>query len=224
MKCPHCNTGIHESFSTTAGPSQPHFDDLPANFGRSMNAANQWHLLFQTCPECRKSIIYLQLKHGANVAYKYLAYPQNALPRPLDAAVLEPYRADFVEACQVLPLSPKASAALSRRCLQAILKDKFGAKSKDLFDQIEEAIASGKLPSNITEGLHAVRSIGNFAAHLIKSTNTGEIVDVEPGEAEWNLDVLESLFDFYFVQPAITAKRKADLNVKLAAAGKPQLP
>jgi hypothetical protein len=33
--------------------------------------------------------------------------------------------------------------------------------------------------------LDAIRTIGNFAAHPIKSTSSGEIVDVEPGEAEW---------------------------------------
>ena len=58
----------------------------------------------------------------------------------------------------------------------------------------------------------------------MKSTVTGAIVDVEEGEAEWNLDVLESLFDFYFVQPALTAKRKAVLNQKLKEAGKPEIP
>ena len=81
-------------------------------------------------------------------------------------------------------------------------------------NQIEEVIATGKLPSHISEGLHAVRNIGNFAAHPTKSKSTGEIVDVEPGEAEWNLDVLEFLFDFYFVQPVLAAKRKAAINKK----------
>jgi hypothetical protein len=95
--------------------------------------------------------------------------------------------------------SPKASAALSRRCLQAILRDKAGTKAKDLYDQIEEVISSNKVLSHIADDLHAVRNIGNFAAHLMKSTATGVIVDVEPQEAEWNLDVLETLFDFYFV-------------------------
>jgi hypothetical protein len=94
---------------------------------------------------------------------------------------------------------------------------------KDLADQIDEVIGSGKLPSYIAEGLHAVRNIGNFAAHTMKSTVTGAILDVEPGEAEWNLDVLESLFDFYFVQPELAAKRKAALNEKLKAAGKPKV-
>jgi hypothetical protein len=124
----------------------------------------------------------------------------------------------------VLADSAKASATLSRRCLQAILKDKLGATKKDLYDQIDEVIAPGKLPSHIVDGLHAVRNIGNIAAHSMKSTTTGAIVDVAPGEAEWNLDVLESLFDICFVAPAADAKRKADLNKKLKDVGKPPIP
>ena len=64
---------------------------------------------------------------------------------------------------------------------------------------------------------------GNFSAHPTKSTNTGEIIDVEPGEAEWNLDVLELLFDHYFVAPEKLKQKRAALDVKLAEAGKPPL-
>jgi len=46
---------------------------------------------------------------------------------------------------------------------------------------------------------------------------------VEPGEAEWNLDVLESLFDFYYVQPARLQAKRAALDKKLAEAGKPPM-
>jgi len=152
-----------------------------------------------------------------------MAYPKGTV-RPLPPEVPDPYKQDFLEACLVLEDSPKASAALSRRNLQAILREKAGTKSKDLYDQIDEVIKTGAIPSHIQEGLHAARNIGNFAAHEIKSKVTGAIVEVEPGEAEWNLDVLESLFDFYFVQPAISAKRKADLNKKLKEAGKPEIP
>ena len=45
--------------------------------------------------------------------------------------------------------------------------------------------------------------------------------DVEPGEAEWNLDVLEALFDSYFVQPETLKTKRASLNKKLREAGKP---
>jgi hypothetical protein len=71
------------------------------------------------------------------------------------------------------------------------------------------------------EMVDAVRNIGNFAAHPMKSQKSGEILPVEPGEAEWNLDVLESLFDFFFVQPTLIRGKREALNKKLAEAGKP---
>ena len=79
------------------------------------------------------------------------------------------------------------------------------------------------MPSHLTESIDAIRNIGNFAAHPQKNTSTGEIVEVEFGEAEWILDVLESLFDFYFVQPAILKAKKDALNKKLADVGKPPM-
>jgi hypothetical protein len=130
---------------------------------------------------------------------------------------------DYREACLVLVDSPKASAALSRRCLQHILKGKANTTKRDLHDQIEEVINSRSLPSYLADGLHGVRIIGNFAAHPTKSTSTGEIVAVEPAEADWNLDLIEGLFDFYFVLPKRMQDRKDEINQKLADAGKPQL-
>ncbi len=56
-----------------------------------------------------------------------------------------------------------------------------------------------------------------------KSTSTGEIVPVEPGEAEWTLDSLVGLFDFYFDEPAKTQVRRDALNTKLGDSGKPEL-
>jgi hypothetical protein len=79
------------------------------------------------------------------------------------------------------------------------------------------------LPQYLATDIDAVRHIGNFAAHPIKSTSSGEIVDVEPGEAEWQLDVLEGLFDFYFIGPAEPKKKRDALEKKLADAGKPPL-
>ncbi len=113
---------------------------------------------------------------------------------------------DYQEACLVLTISPKASAALSRRCLQNLLHDAAGVKPDKLVKELEEIINSGKLPSQITESIQAIRHIGNFAAHPDENKNTGEIMPVEPHEAEWSLDILESLFDFYYVQPVKNAQ------------------
>lgn len=118
-----------------------------------------------------------------------------------------PIAADYEEAALVRADSPKASAALSRRCLQAVLTAQ-GFTQHDLKDQIKAAV--DKLPSSELAGsLDHVRIIGNFAAHPKKSTNTGEILDVALGEAEWNLDVLDMLFDYYYYYYVLPAKMVA---------------
>jgi hypothetical protein len=133
------------------------------------------------------------------------------------------HRERLLAASRVLAESTEASAALSRRCLQALLVAEAGVKKKDLFDQIQEVIDAGSLPTSLADDLDAVRHIGAFGAHPIKSKSTGEIVPVEPGEAEWNLDVLDALFDFFYVQPEKRSARRAALDEKLKQAGKPSL-
>jgi len=130
---------------------------------------------------------------------------------------------DYNEACLVLADSAKASAALSRRCLQTLLREHAKVKPQNLNKEIDEVLASKTLPPHLANDVHAIRAVGNFAAHPTKDVATGEIVDVEPGEAEWLLDLLVGLFDFYFVEPAEARKRRDALNAKLTAAGKPTI-
>jgi hypothetical protein len=151
----------------------------------------------------------------------YLVRPKISGRPPVPPEVTKKYADDYKESCLVIADSPKASAALSRRCLQHLLRGEAKVKHQDLYNEIQEVIDRATLPSHIADSLDAVRRIGNFAAHPTKNLSTGEIVPVEPREAEWNLDVLESLFDFYFVAPAKTKARKDALNKKLKDAGKP---
>jgi len=127
---------------------------------------------------------------------------------------------DFEEAIKVISVSPKASAALCRRLLQNILREKYNIKENSLAKEIENFIQLQGIPSYITDAVDAVRQIGNIAAHPTKDKNTGEIVAIEPGEAEWLLEVIETLFDFVFVQPIKLQKRKEDLEKKLDKIGK----
>jgi len=46
---------------------------------------------------------------------------------------------------------------------------------------------------------------------------------IEPGEAEWNLEVLEHLFDFYFVELPGRKVRRHALEEKLKEAGRKPL-
>ncbi len=210
MKCPHCLHLFHEQFS------QNHVGDGPE--GKLNN-------LHQTCPGCGKSIVYLQFKNKyGQVTTSFLVYPKNISRTPLplevdDQAVVN----DYNEASKVLSGSAKASAALSRRCLQHILREKAGVKKGDLSNEIQQVLDSKNLPSDIATNLDAIRNIGNFGTHPIKSTSTGEIVEVESEEAEWNLEVLEQLIDFYYVRSALAKKKRDELNKKLTDAGKPPL-
>jgi hypothetical protein len=152
-----------------------------------------------------------------------LVYPKGISRSPIPSEVPPEFATDYREACLVLPDSEKASAALSRRCLQNVVREKAGVKKGDLANEIQQVLDSKQLPGHLAEDLDAIRVIGNFAAHPIKSTHTGEIVDVEPQEAEWLLNLLEGLFDFYFVQPARAKAKRDALNAKLQSAGKPPM-
>lgn len=218
MKCPHCLVEFHPSSATI-------------NIGRDVD--DGWAVIKDLCPnpKCKKLVLYLvnAATTGIGVSWhinhkiikkSILIWPKGISRSPVSPAVPKEFADDYTEACLVLTDSAKASAALSRRCLQRLLRDTAKVKPGNLADEIQQVIDSGKLPSHLVEAIDVIRNIGNFAAHPIKSKSTGEIVPVEPGEAEWNLDVLESLFDFYFVQPEVLKSKKAALNKKLRDAGK----
>jgi hypothetical protein len=218
MKCPHCLQSLYAQYTRL-------------NVGDDAYA--EWYIKWLICPACHKTIIWLFSSRADSspsrdaarfpITTERLIEPKSISRAPLPKEVPELFACDYKEACLTLADSPKASAALGRRCLQNILREKAGVKKSDLSKEIDQVLASKQLPSHLADSIDAIRNIGNFAAHPIKSTNTGEIVDVEAGEAEWTLDVLEGLFDFYFVQPALLAKKKDALNKKLLEAGKPPM-
>ena len=185
-------------------------------------------------PDCHRTILFLCNGETTAVAtmnriglrgvrLRRLFHPTGAV-RPVAPEVPSHLAEDYRQAVATLLDSPKASAALSRRCLQQLIRDHTSSARKSLWEEIEEVLAQGILPSHLSEQLHAVREIGNFAAHTTKSTNSGLIVDVEPEEAEWNLDVLDGLFEFLYVAPASAQRRKDRLNRKLGEVGKKPLP
>jgi len=177
----------------------------------------------QVQPAVQQSAEGAQMARIARAAQSMMVRPKGVSRAPVPPEVPAGIVEDYKEACLVLGDSLKASAALSRRCLQNLLRQAAGVKPGNLSDEIQQVLDSGKLPSSLAENIDAVRNIGNFAAHPSKSQSSGEVVPVEPYEAEWNLDVLESLFDFYFVQPARDKARRDALNKKLADTKKPPM-
>lgn len=216
MKCPHCRVEIHEIREVTL-------------IGSDIDGG--WGLIRTDCPSCQRMIlrlvngrpVYNQFKQLVRIGEEskvFFVHPKSSSRPPCPPEVPNKFAEDYIEACLVISDSPKASAALSRRCLQNILREVAKVKPGNLSNEIQQVIDSGNLPSHIVDAIDAVRNIGNFATHPLKSEKTGEILPVEPMEAEWNLDVLEALFDFYFVQPAVVRKKRAALDQKLKEAGK----
>lgn len=218
MKCPHCLVGIHESFSRVVIGNY-----LPKG---------RWSYDHMECSECHELILQLVLhpylpgppphfsKNGIVLPVYPLGAARHPPPPQVDDAEL---KSDYREACAVVNISPKAAAALGRRCLQHILREKAKVKHDNLDREIQQVLDAGHLPSHLADAIDSVRTIGNFAAHPIKITSSGEIVDVEPGEAEWTLDTVEGLMDFYWVKPALLKAKRDALNAKLQDAGKPKL-
>jgi len=222
MKCPHCTVEFHDN-------------PQPISIGVEPGGTG-WRVVKQTCPACKRFVLLLEYGspiltqqnnqavtrfHGA--PSQLLVWPKGSSRAPCPVEVPAKFADDYREACLVLPDSSKAAAALGRRCLQNLLRDEARVKPGNLADEIQQVIDGGKLPADLTDSIDAIRNIGNFAAHPLKSQQTGQILEVESGEAEWTLDVIESLFEFYFVRPAALQRRKAALNQKLQEAGKPPM-
>jgi hypothetical protein len=113
---------------------------------------------------------------------------------------------------------------LSRRCAQAVLREA-GYTQRDLAVQVDAVLSETDplkaAPTGLRTTLDLIRNFGNFGAHVINDQTTLQIIDVEDQEAEYCLDVLDALFDHYYVKPAEAKRRKDLLDAKLKSAGKP---
>lgn len=208
-ECPYCETVV--LFEKV--------ENLDYSFGDS----NRLKLYVVKCPFCLNIVVSKQIFHrNTSGGYKQLdegiIMPLSTGRAPVPKEVPDNIANDYTEACLVFPFSAKASAALARRCLQSILTEEANTNSKNLSGQIDEVLDD--LPTYISKSLDAIREIGNFAAHQQKSTETGLILDVEPGEAEWTLDILELLFDHYYVSPAKEEIRRNKFSEKLEESGR----
>jgi len=122
-----------------------------------------------------------------------------SFPDYIPKAVLD----DYNEACQIVDLSPKASATLSRRCMQGILRDFWSVKPGRLVDEIGQV--RDKVEPLTWDAIEAVREIGNIGAHMEKEIDL--IVDVEPHEAQLLIGLIETLIKDWYISREERRKR-----------------
>ena len=92
-------------------------------------------------------------------------------------------------------LSPKASATLSRRCLQGMVRNFWEVKPGRLLDELNAI--KDKVDPATWSAIDAIRSIGNIGAHMEKDINL--MVDVDPDEAELLIRLIETLINDWYI-------------------------
>jgi hypothetical protein len=225
MQCPHCGIHFHDNWDLFR--LQRERSAVRAMKFEDSDERAYWHFRTAHCPGCQDFTIEL----GPATAEREMkpngwaqVYPMGTNRGPVPPEVPPDIAKDYIEACNVLPISAKASAALSRRCLQNMLhaaqyRAKDLAKEIDLL--LDEPDPRKALPHKLRETVDAIRNFGNFSAHPIDDKTTLQVIDVDPEEAEWCLEVIEELFEHFYVGPEMAKAKKAALNAKLAAGGKP---
>ncbi len=142
MLCPYCSTGFVKENETVRIATCPSVKSH--HYGYSVR------IIY--CPQCKKLIVVLDdggynaNKDGEFIREEYLwdvknesiVYPKYSVHYQVPEVVPEKYAVDFKEADMLLDYSPKASAALSRRCLQNILHHEFSIKKRNLDQEIQE--------------------------------------------------------------------------------------
>ncbi|NPV21479.1 DUF4145 domain-containing protein [Bradyrhizobium aeschynomenes] len=220
MKCPHCTVNFHDNWV------ESYFERGNYHVIETLDEKKlYWFYRTTYCPECKRVVIEVSQRDSkASAAQWRQIYPTGASRGPVSPEVPKDIAADYLEACNVLPISAKASAALSRRCLQSILHQA-GYRARDLAKELDLLLSEPDprkaIPHQLRETVDAIRHFGNFSAHPIDDKTTLQIIDVEPHEAEWCLEVIEDLFLHFYVAPAAAKAKKDALNAKLAAGGKP---
>lgn len=195
-------------------------------------------------PECMKIFLHVSLLRWESIgSSSYTQFVGEVLGRwqliPESNVVLQPdyipkpLRDDYYEACRIRDLSPKASATLTRRCLQGMIRDFCKITDETLDKEIKRLtslVEADKAPRGVTpesvEAIDHVRKIGNIGAHMEKDINL--IVDIDPDEAQMLLELVETLFEEWYIARKTREERFAQLAALRAAkdaqkkAGKPE--
>jgi len=207
--CPHCERAVtitEERYST-----ETHILYIDNSVGRMTLRSR-----FIVCPnpECKKFTLTAELYESERTPPPR---SQERLIRKLNTWSLIPpssskqfpdyipaaIRDDYKEACLIKDLSPKASATLSRRCLQGILRDFWKVKPGRLVDEIKQI--KDRVDSMTWDAIESVRKLGNIGAHMEKDIDV--IVDVDSDEATLLIGLVETLLKEWYVARAEREKR-----------------
>ncbi len=196
FQCPYCNMvmPISNETSTLQTPSFKYETGYFWTGNQYFTDESCLEITFYKCPNCGQYTIKAK---GIGKTIKDVDIPI----RPLSSAkqypeyIPEAIRKDYEEACAIATLSPKASATLSRRCLQGMIRNFWGIEKKNLYEEI--SALKDKIPADLWSSIDALRQLGNIGAHMEKDTNI--IVDIDPDEANSLIQLIELLMKEWYI-------------------------
>lgn len=205
-KCPFC--GQHTTITDSDTTSFDGYLYIENNVGKHTVLGR-----FIVCPnsKCKKYTLDFWLgttkenkynNHQFGDVIKHWSLVPASRAQAFPDYVPKPIIIDYEEACLILEGSPKASATLSRRCLQGIIRNFWGIQKpvnhKDPWRLKEEIEAIKDKVDPITwKAIDAVRKVGNIGAHMEADINL--IIEVEPNEAEKLIELIELLINDWYI-------------------------
>ena len=224
-ECPHCSRLIIVTQANSERTNTNHGIikiDPDSDLSEGINVETT--LIYCLNPECKKNSIiireyetiktqrndhgreYWKIENGKKIWEKQV-YPEKNV-RNYPEYIPPSIRRDYKEANLISDISPRASAILSRRCLQGIIRDFWEVTPKHLINEIREI--KDKVDSSTWKALNDVREIGNISAHPEKDINI--IIDVDPSDAKLLLTLIETLIENHYI-----ARHKRESNLKKLA-------
>lgn len=156
-----------------------------------------------TCPsrDCRRITVEVDLLEsparnsvGSPIASWRLVPSSDAKVFP--DYVPQAIRDTYTEACLIRDLSAQASATLSRRCLQGMIRDFWLVKGLPTLKTETDSIKNNVEPDTWA-AIEAVRSLGNIGAHMERDIDL--IIEVDPGEAGLLIWLVERLIADWYI-------------------------
>lgn len=163
---------------------------------------------FYKCPKCNKSNIKItaigsqfpeNLEHWFFPDSKAKQFP-DYVPKQI--------KEDYEEAFKILHISPKASATLSRRCLQGMIRNKWKITDKTLNAEINAL--QNIIAPDLWNAINSLRQLGNIGAHMEKDVNT--IVNIDKDEAGKLIKLIEIIIKDWYIVPYERAILLEDIN------------
>lgn len=201
--CPHCNVAMLMAESQNY---EHKFLDFDLTGRCSPRIVLCKHIVCSN-PKCGMSTLSIRVDAGyaKEIFSKRILPPFNC--KPIPPCVPDQIGQDYKEACEICELSPKASATLLRRCLQGMIGDFWEVRKRTLADSIQEI--KDKVEPDTWEAIESIRKIGNIGAHMEKDIDL--IIDVDPEETKILIELVESLFEEWYVNREKRKERNAQI-------------